>query len=178
MLTANPNTFANFPLDKAGHRRKDKGWLDEAVNSDSARIIPFRDKQPLLLLGADGKTNGEAGWLSAHAREPLGGPNAMMIFLGTDEAGAPHFALDAPGGREQADMLLEGMGQFADMRAAAGICRRATRRSSAPRRRCSNGTAATPIAAIAAIRRTSPKAAGSANAPRARASIFRASIRS
>jgi NAD+ diphosphatase len=122
MLTPpNPNTFANYPLDKAGIRRKDKEWLEAALNADSARFIPFRDKQPLLLLGPDGETNGEAGWLSAQARAVIGGPDAATLFLGVDEDGAPHFALDAPAGREQADALLDGMGAYADMRAAAGI---------------------------------------------------------
>jgi NAD+ diphosphatase len=116
----NPNTFANFPLDKAGHRRKDPAWLDEALKSDAARIIPFKDKQPLLLLGADGAPNGEAGWLSAHAIGPIGGAKPMTLFLGVDEAGAPHFALNAQRSSDMADQLLEGMGVYADMRAAAG----------------------------------------------------------
>lgn len=116
----NPNAFANFPLDKAGHHRKDPAWLEAALKSDAARIIPFKDKQPLMLLGADGKTNGEAGWLSAHAIGPIGGSRPMALFLGVDEAGAPHFALNAQRSSEMADQLLEGMGVYADMRAAAG----------------------------------------------------------
>src|SRR5262249_2521188 len=106
-MLENPNTFANFPLDKAGLRRKDSAWLEAALKSDAARIIPFKDKQPLMLLGADGKTNGEAGWLSAHAIGPIGGSRPMTIFLGVDESGAPHFALNAQRSSEMADQLLE-----------------------------------------------------------------------
>ena len=120
-MLENPNTFANFPLDKGGYRRKDAAWIAEQLKSDSARVIPFKDKQPLMLLGADGKTNGEAGWLSAHAIGPIGGSNPLAIFLGLDEVGAPHFAIEASRSSEMADQLLEGMGVYMDMRAAAGI---------------------------------------------------------
>jgi NAD+ diphosphatase len=120
-LMTNPNTFANFPLDKAGERRKQPEWIAEALKSAEARIIPFKDKQPLMLLDNDGKPNGEAGWLSAHAIEMICGRNPLTIFLGVDEAGAPHFAANALRDNERADELLEGMGDYMDMRAAAGM---------------------------------------------------------
>jgi NAD+ diphosphatase len=35
------NIFAGAFVDRLGHRRKDPGWLEEAVNSDDSRFVPI-----------------------------------------------------------------------------------------------------------------------------------------
>ena len=44
----NPNTVANYPLDRAGHRRKDQAWIDAALAGGDAQVCAFRKDQPLV----------------------------------------------------------------------------------------------------------------------------------
>jgi NAD+ diphosphatase len=106
----NPNAFANFPLDKAGHHRRDKAWLAEALASEAARLALFQAAQPFC---------DETGvvWLSGAARDTLCGASAPTLFLGVDADGAPHFAAAFPGNLEESP--IAGLGAFDDMRAAA-----------------------------------------------------------
>ncbi len=106
----NPNTFADYPLDKAGFRRRDGAWMAEALAHDAAQLAVFRHMQPFC---------DEAGvlWLSGHARDAVCGPDALTLFLGVDEEGRPYFAADFTGDLESAP--IAGLGAFDDMRAAA-----------------------------------------------------------
>lgn len=107
-LPRNPNAFANSPLDRAGHRRRDIAWLTEARASADARFIPFADARPFVVGGAKAA---EAGWLTAHAVSAFA-PNAETLFLGVDPHGAPHFAIDV----RESERLAE-LGRFEDLRA-------------------------------------------------------------
>lgn len=105
----NPNAFANFPLDKAGHRRRDAAWLAEALAGDAAQLVLFQRMQPFC---------DEAGvvWLGGHAHA-LCSREAPTVFLGVDREGRPYFAAEFGGDLE--DSPLAGLGAFDDMRAAA-----------------------------------------------------------
>lgn len=104
------NTFADYPLDKAGQRRRDAAWLAEALADDRAQLAIFSGMQPYC--DADGVV-----WLSGHARDAVCGANALTLFLGVDDKGAPHFAADFSG--DIGASPVAGIGAFEDMRAAA-----------------------------------------------------------
>ncbi|MFZ4601386.1 MAG: NAD(+) diphosphatase [Caulobacterales bacterium] len=109
-----PNAFANYPLDKAGLRRRDEAYLAAAAADPRAMLAPFHKMQPFLM---DGRGGREIGWLGMHAHPALGaGP---LVFLGEDEAGAPLFATDIPERFDISASPIAGLGSFDDMRAAA-----------------------------------------------------------
>ncbi|MBI1251627.1 MAG: NAD(+) diphosphatase [Alphaproteobacteria bacterium] len=112
MLPENPNTFAKFPLDKAGLRRKDAAWLAEAVNAADARLSLFQDMKPFIL---DENDKRSVAWLGPQARALIG-EKALCVFLGIDAQGAPHFAFDLPKRFDLSESPLAGMGAFEDMR--------------------------------------------------------------
>lgn len=112
---ANPNTFANSPLDRAGHRRREAAWLEEACARADARVALFHKLNPFVF-DEDGVRT--PGWLGGHARV-LCGPGASVLFLGVDQSGAPHFAAEVPDGADMDEFPLAAMGAFEDMRAAA-----------------------------------------------------------
>jgi NAD+ diphosphatase len=116
MLTPrNPNTFASYPLDRAGHRRKDEAWLAAALAGERAMVCAFRGDQPLLAEAAHGM---EAVWLSTAALA-FADPIAPVVFLGLAADGAPHFGFALPDGFDLAESPLGGLGEFADLRGAA-----------------------------------------------------------
>lgn len=112
----NPNAFANSPLDRAAHHRRDPDWIAAALDHPDAQLCLFQNALPF----AD-----EAGvvWLGAHARGIFPNVKAPVIFLGLDKQGAPHFALEAPDRFDLAGTPLEGLGEFADMRGLAARAR-------------------------------------------------------
>ena len=84
------HTFAGNPLDRADARRRDAQWLSDAARSDEARFLPMH--QLNVLVESLGGTP-HLGWLGADAlrwREV----DLQPVFLGIDNAGAPHFAQD------------------------------------------------------------------------------------
>jgi NAD+ diphosphatase len=109
-MPANLNTFANFPLDKAGHRRRDRAWLDEALESESSQLALFQRMAPFC----DDKG---AVWMTGAARDALCGVDALTVFLGVDADRLPHFAAEIPA--TAADLPIADLGRFEDMRAAA-----------------------------------------------------------
>lgn len=109
-LMKNPNAFADYPLDKAGHRRRDSAWLAQSLADEGAQLALFQNMQPLC----DPKG---VVWLSGHARDAVCGAGALTLFLGTDGEGRPHFAAEFR--YDLADSPLAGLGSFEDMRAAA-----------------------------------------------------------
>lgn len=112
-----PNAFSNYPLDKAGHRRKDAAWLEAATNDPRAMLAPFHRMQPFLTGAPRGPR--EVGWLGMHTRGALG--NGDLVFLGEDEAGAALFALEIPERFDVAASPIAELGAFEDMRAAAAM---------------------------------------------------------
>jgi NAD+ diphosphatase len=106
----NPNTFANYPLDRASHHRRDEAWLESALASDAARLVLFHKLAPFLT--TDGK-NQCVGWMAGHAKRQFAG-DGVALFLGLGADGAPHFACEAP-----EEFPLADRGAFTDLRATA-----------------------------------------------------------
>jgi NAD+ diphosphatase len=94
--------FAGNPLDRAGDRRIDEGWL--ADMRAAGLYLPFWQDKPLV-------RDGQAGF--QHWSPELG--NGTCIFLGVDKAQA-YFAIDLAS--EAAPALP---GEFQEMRAAAFV---------------------------------------------------------
>ncbi|MBC7769678.1 MAG: NAD(+) diphosphatase [Phycisphaerales bacterium] len=105
----NPNAFTRSPLDRAGHHRRDKAWLGAALEAETTLLIPFHQQRPLVT--EEGGVV-SPGWLGAHARMRIAPPDARLLFLGLDDAGAAHFAIDIDDAAK-----LEGLGRFDDLRA-------------------------------------------------------------
>lgn len=109
MLPRNPNAFANSPLDRAGHHRRDSAWLEAALASDNAKLIPFHEHKPFVT--EEGGITAP-GWLGGFARASIAPASAPLLFLGIDKQRAPHFAVHIPDAAP-----LEGVGRFDDLRA-------------------------------------------------------------
>jgi NAD+ diphosphatase len=109
-LMRNPNAFADYPLDKAGFRRRDGAWLSEALAHEASQLVIFHKGQPFA---------GESGavWLAGAARDALCGPESNTLFLGVDEDGRPYFAAEVS--RDPSSLPLGDLGAFEDMRAFA-----------------------------------------------------------
>jgi NAD+ diphosphatase len=115
----NPNAFAGYPLDKAGHRRRDAAWLSAALAREDAQLALFHKLQPFIAQARATSVAKEAVWLAGAARDKLTGPGAITLFLGEDERGAPHFAAALPDSADPRDLPIADLGGFEDMRAAA-----------------------------------------------------------
>ncbi|MBL8547581.1 MAG: NAD(+) diphosphatase [Hyphomonadaceae bacterium] len=111
LLPQNPNAFTRSPLDRAGLRRKDEGWLKAAMAHENAGLLVFSKGRPLFQEVAGGL---DVLWLSTHVHAQLGDKEQPLIFLGLDENDAPHFAC------EVADAAPLGeLGVFEELRPAA-----------------------------------------------------------
>jgi NAD+ diphosphatase len=115
LMPRNPNTFANYPLDRAGHRRKDEAFIAAALQDGRTQLCGFRRDQPLVMDAAQGQ---EIVWLSPAAAGFVD-PAAPLVFLGEDNEGAAHFAFAFPERFALEDSPLAGLGDFADLRGAA-----------------------------------------------------------
>lgn len=111
----NPNSFANYPLDRAGRRRKDAGWIEASLKQGDAQICAFRKDQPLM---ADGGAGLQPVWLGP-AVLSLADQDSPAIFLGVDHAGAPHYAVAMGARFSLEDSPLAGLGAFKDLRGSA-----------------------------------------------------------
>jgi len=112
-MIANPNHFANYPLDRAAIRRKDDSWLAEALMRDDARLAIFHKLTPFII-----DEGASVGWLGGHGAS-LFGAAPLALFLGVDEQGAPTFAMEAPDEFDMSAFPLADLGDFVDLRGAA-----------------------------------------------------------
>lgn len=88
-------TFANNPLDRAGHDRADSGWIKDKINSPDALIMLLWNGMPLVLPEAQAGAGRDIAWLPPAALQSfLNLPNAAPVFLGINSRGAPRFYLD------------------------------------------------------------------------------------
>lgn len=108
--------FTGNRLDRASDRRTDSAWVSSQRARPEARIVPFRNLQPLIC--EDLADSARAGFLSPGPWEGLAGPNAVCVFLGLDDHRAV-FALDVSTAPEPHPAF--GAGRFVDMRSAASI---------------------------------------------------------
>lgn len=111
LLPHNPNAFTRSPLDRAGHLRKDEGWLKAALANPQALLLPFNNGRPYVFESSGGLF---VRWLAPHVYTELGDRDLPLVFLGNDENGDPNFAC------EIADAAALGdLGFFEELRPAA-----------------------------------------------------------
>lgn len=114
MRSRNPNTFANSPLDRAGHVRAKPEELASLRRAPSASLLLVRDGRPFVAARKGGEP-AKLAWLNpafldAHAE------GATEIFLGLDDKG-PVFAADVSALRDPEDGgPLHGLGEFQELR--------------------------------------------------------------
>jgi NAD+ diphosphatase len=105
------NAFANSPLDRAGHHRRDAAWLAQALAGENAKLLAMHRGKPFVIEESGALA---LGWLGGRARGAIASAEALTLFLGVDAQGAPHFALDL------ADPApLEAIGRFEELRPLA-----------------------------------------------------------
>ncbi len=112
MMTSNDIPLAARPIDRAAHHRTDTVWLDQALRADNVLIFLCKEGLPFVATSGDSLV-----WLGPEALKLQA--DTRSLFLGKDKAGAPVFALDLGPDFELAGSLIEGLGAFEDMRAAA-----------------------------------------------------------
>ena len=114
MNPLNPNSFANSPLDRAGHLREDPAALAALRADENARIMLLRDGRPLVAPRTP-RDAAQIAWLKPpEAEAPL--HQAVEIFLGLDGK-VPLFAREAgglPDPREGGPLI--GLGEFHELR--------------------------------------------------------------
>lgn len=128
MTTSNDMPLAANPIDRAAHRRLDADWLETARNDPNVLVCVMQGGNPLVEGGRGVGLTGP-GVFAPGPKKPLVwlGPEAWRlptigeIFLGEDKQGSPVFALNLPIDFQLAGSLIEGVGDFEDMRAAAAI---------------------------------------------------------
>jgi NAD+ diphosphatase len=101
--------FTGNPLDRVSEKRADTAWLASARADPRARILPFRNSQPLLLNEQE-SGRAELGFMENTRFAELGVGEGDEIFLGL--AGEiPHFARDISSSAAAVDALA-GSGRF------------------------------------------------------------------
>ena len=112
MTTSNDIPLASHPNNRAAHHRTDETWLENAIRADNVLVFLMQKGQPLM--AANGQN---LVWLGPEVAQIT--PQGERIFLGEDKAGAPIFAVDMDPAFKLEGSLLQGSGDFTDMRAAA-----------------------------------------------------------
>ncbi len=116
--TAPPSKIplADNAIDRAGHLRRDKAWLDSAFAADNVQILLMRDGLPLVSGNPAPDTPAPVVWLGAQAA--ILAPKAPRIFLGQTEKDEPVFAIDLPPSFNLDNSPIAGLGTFPDIRLA------------------------------------------------------------
>ncbi len=118
-LEVNPNTFANNPLDRAAHHRKDTDWLEARLKDPSTLIMPLWRLKPFFLPSRAGKGMLDAGWLRPGLLDALAAPDATVVFLGMN-GDVAHFAMELnPSSNPEQEGPLAGLGSFNELRDVA-----------------------------------------------------------
>ena len=112
MTTSNDIPLASHPIDRAAHHRTDPAWLDAAFQRSDALVFLMQKGLPLVEFDGQGLV-----WLGPEAGRLT--PQEERVFLGVDKAGAPIFAINMGTSFKLEGSLIEGTGEFTDMRAAA-----------------------------------------------------------
>ncbi|MEM7329945.1 MAG: NAD(+) diphosphatase [Pseudomonadota bacterium] len=99
-------------MNRAAHHRTDETWLEAAKQSDNVLVFLMQRGAPLVQM------NGQSlVWLGPEFARLEG--LRESVFLGLDKAGAPIFAVNLGRDFKLEGSLLQGAGEFTDMRAAA-----------------------------------------------------------
>lgn len=127
MTSSQDMPLAMKPIERAAHRRVRPEDMAAARRNRDVLVCLLRSGEPLIE-GAQGGGVLRPGesvsgpqrplvWLGPEAYDLS--PGARDVFLGEDRNGMPIFALDLPAEFSLAGSMLEGLGDFEDMRAAA-----------------------------------------------------------
>lgn len=127
MTNSNNIPLGAKPIDRAAHRRCDADWLNDAISSKDVLIFLTQGGMPLLEGASSGAVPRPGDMLDGKSRPLLWlGPEATKLsdeartlFMGQDKNGTPIFALDMPPEFSLDGSMIEGLGAFEDMRAAA-----------------------------------------------------------
>ena len=117
-LSAHLNTFAGNPLDRASERRREPEWLADRLEADSTSVLAFWNGSPLAREVADGV---QLARLAPALAVELSGGDERLLFMGLDEAGDAVFAIDLEGGADPAEGVLQGRGEFRNLRDLAAV---------------------------------------------------------
>ncbi|MEQ9143124.1 MAG: NAD(+) diphosphatase [Parvibaculaceae bacterium] len=116
-LAANPNIFANNPLDRAGHRRTDPDWMKERLADSSSLCVPLYQLKPLILPEEQKGAGKDVGWLPVEVVDSAA-PGGTRVFLGINRRGKALFAQDVSAAKDPENHgPLKGLGGFEDLRA-------------------------------------------------------------
>ncbi|MGF1454513.1 MAG: NAD(+) diphosphatase [Alphaproteobacteria bacterium] len=118
IMLENPNTFANNPLDRAAHLRKDEAWLKARLADPSTLIVPLWRLKPMVIPSRDRERPTDVGWLRPGALEGLVAAEPVTVFLGLDqERDIAYFALELrPEADPEQEGPLAGLGSFVELR--------------------------------------------------------------
>ena len=108
--------FSGSALDRCALRRRDAAWLRERLADDATRVLPMWRLSPLV-------RSGDVPRLAWATPALLDGREAAPepVFLGC-EAGIAHFAADLSDRPQPlVEFGFEGVAQFPDLRAIAGL---------------------------------------------------------
>lgn len=108
--TSNDIPLGAKPINRAAHRRREEAWLAEAQAQENVLVCLLQAGELYVGHSGDGLV-----WLGEEARRLEG----ERIFLGEDKNGSPIFAIDLPAGTGADTSLIDGLGEFADMRRSA-----------------------------------------------------------
>ena len=111
-----PNVYTGSPLDRATEKREDAAWIAAARVRADTLFVPVWRSHNLMRGAAEGQP--EAAFLAGTAAAALGEvPWALLGLLD----GQPVFALDIGAAEDPMPVLPEGVGNFTDLRAVAGL---------------------------------------------------------
>lgn len=121
MIDESEITFAGSYLDRADRLRGDAGAMVRLLADPASRALPFWQGKPLFDAGSGGP---RLVWLAA-TDKTVAGHADTALFLGLDDAGVAHFAVDLsdlvpPEGDPAAILDLPPAQGFADLRAVLG----------------------------------------------------------
>lgn len=121
MIDESEITFAGSYLDRADRLRGDAGAMARYLADPASRVLPFWQGKPLFDENGGGP---RLVWLAANDTK-VSGQAEGALFLGLDDAGTAHFAVDVsglvpPDGDPAACLSLPPQQRFADLRAVLG----------------------------------------------------------
>lgn len=110
------NVFAGNPLDRASDRRQDPAWVAQMLADPAALAMFLWNGSPLL----EGRPEQRRlHFAPADLGRLLAGSDERLLFLGLN-GDVPIFAVDLEDAADPAQGQLQGRGEFAELRAAAG----------------------------------------------------------
>ena len=118
ILASRPNVYTGSPLDRAGQRRDEAGWVEARLGDPDSLFVPVWRSRTLVESLAEGRP--QAVYLSNGAAAALrmaGGPWALLGMLGDQAV----FCVDVSAVDDPVPLLPAGLGTFEDLRAMPGL---------------------------------------------------------